>query len=329
MAILKSAEVFMCRIGLILLSMWDVTLASGRAKPFPLFLQARSDFDNLRATRTHPVPAPHQVAQLSRGLPVQLDATQEWDVDRYQQQHNFVWEYGSSLVDLVFSEQGNANDNNLRILDVGCGSGELTAQLAKRASHVTGLDSDPQMIQKASQQFPNLKFVCTDARDFDLGEASFDVIFSNAALHWVPPDDVDKAMACIGRALKPGGLLVVELGGKGNVQSVVAAVQQEIDVLSPWYFPSIADFTTRLERVAGIETTTACLFDRPTTLRNGREGLKNWLRMFGNAFWKDLPPEMDLEDVLARIENQVRSTLWDGESWIADYRRLRVMGRKL
>lgn len=250
-------------------------------------------------------------------------------MDRYQRQHKFVWEYGSSLVDLVFSEESDIPDN-AKILDVGCGSGELAAQLAQRGGHdVTGIDSDLRMIQKASEQFPDLTFHCADVRDFDLGEdASFDVIFSNAALHWVPPHDVDRALGCIGRALKPGGLLVVEFGGRGNVQSVVTAIEQETHVPSPWYFPGIADFTTRLELVAGIETTTASLFDRPTTLSDGGNGLKNWLRMFGNVFWKDLPPETDLEDTLTRIENRVRSNLWDGESWIADYRRLRVVGRK-
>lgn len=254
----------------------------------------------------------------------------QWDVDRYQQQHSFVWEYGSSLVDLVFADESTTTNKNLRVLDVGCGSGELTAQLAERCQ-VTGLDADPQMVQTASQQFPHVKFVQADVRDFDLGEATFDVIFSNAALHWVPPAEVDQAVASLSRALRPGGTLVVEFGGHGNVQSIVQAVEKSLEGAScPWYFPTIADFTTRLERVGGIETTMAQLYDRPTPLTDGPDGLQNWLRMFGNVFWQDLAiDETELKAILDNVEDQVRPVLWDGETWKADYRRLRVVGRKL
>ena len=115
------------------------------------------------------------------------------------------------------------------------------------------------------------------------------------------------------------------------MQFIVEAVQEQLEgVPSPWYFPSIADFTTRLERVAGIETTMAHLYDRPTPLMDGPDGLKNWLRMFGNVFWQDLPPDAgNLDETLQNVEDQVRHALWDGTTWQADYRRLRVVGRKL
>jgi SAM-dependent methyltransferase len=78
-----------------------------------------------------------------------------------------------------------------------------------------------------------------------------DVVFPNAALHWIPPHDVDRAVASMAAVLKPGGRFIVGFGGKGNVDSIVRATLQVLnfpEIASPWYFPSIADFTSILER---------------------------------------------------------------------------------
>lgn len=259
----------------------------------------------------------------------------KWDVDRYQQQHSFVWEYGSSLIDLVLDGEDSEDAISLpspRVLDVGCGSGELTAQLAKRGCRAVGMDADPAMVQRAREQFKlqeDVDFFQADVRDFSVSEP-YDVLFSNAALHWVPPIDVDRAFGCLSHALKPGGKLVVEFGGQGNVETIVQAVRDcsAGRVESPWYFPSMGDVSTRLE-AAGIEVTAALLYDRPTPLEAGPDGLANWLRMFGQAFWEQLPATTTVESVLADVSEKCRSQLWDGKQWKADYRRIRVVGRKL
>jgi SAM-dependent methyltransferase len=152
------------------------------------------------------------------------------------------------------------------------------------------------------------------------------VVFSNAALHWIPPNDVDRAVASMAAALKPSGRFIVEFGGKDNVKSIVRATLQVLDLqksASPWYFPSIANFTSILER-HDIEVTTALLFDRPVVLE---DGLSNWLRMFGNKFFKDLSQD-EVERVLVQIHDKLRPFLFDGEQWTADCRRIRVVGRK-
>jgi SAM-dependent methyltransferase len=152
-----------------------------------------------------------------------------------------------------------------------------------------GMDADPAMVTQARKQFPEQTFIQKDVRNFELDEP-VDVVFSNAALHWIPPCDVDRAVASMAAALKPGGRFIVEFGGKDNVELIVRATLQVLDLpesASPWYFPSIANFTSILER-HDMGVTTALLFDRPTPLEEGEDGLSNWLRMFGNKFFQDL-----------------------------------------
>ena len=252
-----------------------------------------------------------------------------WDVARYQGQHSFVWEYGASLLDLVDLKPGE------RLLDVGCGSGERTQALAERQplAHCFGLDADPAMIRTAKEQYSSsgllVSFYQGDVRcDIPMEDGPYDVVFSNAALHWVP--QAEQAVASISQALKPGGRLIVEFGGKGNVDKIVTATNRALQLdppHNPWYFPSIAQYTTLLEK-HGIEVTSAALFDRPTPLEQGDQGLRNWILMFGNAFFQDMPQERK-EQLLAAIEDDLRSDLFDGTKWVADYRRIRIVGKKL
>ena len=197
-----------------------------------------------------------------------------------------------------------------------------------------GFDSDPSMVAKAQQQFPHLDFFQADVRNFALDDnvayEPFDALFSNAALHWVPVQDAERAVAAMSKTLKIGGRLVVEFGGKGNVQTIVQAAQGVIlGTQSPWYFPSISEYSTLLES-HGIEVTSAILYDRPTPLENGGEGMRNWIQCFGNAFFEGLSKE-EQEEALERIDTYLRQTsLHDAENdcWIADYRRIRIMGKR-
>ena len=261
-------------------------------------------------------------------------------MDRYQQQHSFVWEYGSSLVDLAQPQPGE------RILDVGCGSGELTAALAERSGRrvVMGMDFDAQMVQQAQAQYPNLTFWQGNAANFTLPRDSSDnkndddddtrvnVIFSNAALHWV--QDAEAAVQCMARALQPGGRFVVEFGGKGNVQHIVRACQDVraerhgVTCPNPWYFPSIAEYTTLLER-HGIQVTRAELYDRPTLLQDGKNGLSNWIRMFGSQFLQGLESKDEIDEFLSLVSSRLEDKLFNGEQWTADYRRIRIIGKKV
>lgn len=244
-----------------------------------------------------------------------------WNPGLYDASHSFVWKLGAALIELLAPQHGE------RILDLGCGTGHLTAQIAASGAEVVGIDSSAEMIAQARQAYPALPFEVADARSFSLPGA-FDAVFSNAVLHWVkqPEAAIDRIRA----ALTPGGRFVAEFGGKGNTRQMVEALLQQgaafgiHDYETPWYYPGIADYSSLLER-HGFEVTFATLFDRPTPLE-GEEGLRNWFRMFAGSLLARLPAE-DCERFLAGLETELRPALFRDGTWFADYRRLRIIAR--
>jgi trans-aconitate 2-methyltransferase len=133
----------------------------------------------------------------------------------YQSSHSFVWEFGRDLVQLLAPEPGD------RILDIGCGTGQLTETIARSGAEVLGVDRSAEMIAQARSNYPALAFEIGDAAALPY-TAEFDAVFSNAVLHWVK--DARGAVAGVARALKPGGRFVAEFGGRGNVRRLVEAV---------------------------------------------------------------------------------------------------------
>lgn len=245
---------------------------------------------------------------------------QIWNPDLYQDKHNFVWRNAQGLVELLAPQPGET------VVDLGCGTGHLTHAIAASGANVLGIDADPAMISTAQQQFPHLRFRVDDACTFRLG-APVDAVFSNATLHWVP--EVDRAIACIRAALKPGGRFVAEFGGHGNVATILRAIHTARQQLgfrtsdaTPWFFPTIGEYATRLERY-GFEVQFATLRDRPTPLE-GNNGLENWLRMFAGRFFADLTKAQQAECVSATIAI-ARPVLHHNDQWFADYRRIRLV----
>ncbi len=240
-----------------------------------------------------------------------------WDAARYQDQHSFVWRFGANLLELLNPQPGE------RILDIGCGTGQLTAEIARSGAVVTGLDKSPEMLAEARKNYPDLTFVAGDAASFRVSDP-FDAVFSNAALHWVK--DAEGAVKSIAQALRPGGRFVAEFGGKGNIAAVQTALRvvfgPAADERSPWYYPSIGEYAPLLER-HGFEVRDASLFDRPTPLE-GEDGLACWLRMFGGAYLGELAPER-ADEVVHRLVEHLRPTLYRDGVWTVDYRRLRLV----
>ena len=246
-----------------------------------------------------------------------------WDPERYERDGGFVWRYGHDLVKLLGPRPGE------RVLDAGCGTGQLTARIAESGADVVGIDNSPEMVDTAGRNYPTLRFEIADVRDMPY-RCEFDAVFSNAVLHWVMPPEA--AVEAIRRALKPGGRFVAELGGQGNIEAIIEAVRwarrgnQGPQLGDTFFFPSDAEYASMLES-HGFDVEQADLFERPTPLDGGEEGLRLWLDTFAGGLLDGLSSEARAE-VVDRVENRLRPRLHRAGRWTADYVRLRVVARR-
>ena len=249
-------------------------------------------------------------------------ADQHWDPDRYARNARFVSDLGAPVVELAEIVPGE------RVLDLGCGDGALTIKLQEAGADVVGIDASEHQIAAAKALGLDARVMDGHALEF---EDEFDVVFSNATLHWLSrnPDGVVEGVA---RSLKTGGRFVGEKGGFGNVAAVRAAIgdslaKRGVDARrhDPWYFPTVGDYCARLER-GGFLVTHALLIERPTPLPGS---LEDWLDTFAEPFLKALPtaarPSVRAE-IATAAEHVLR--LEDG-TWFVDYVRLRFRAIKV
>lgn len=247
-----------------------------------------------------------------------------WNTELYNQKHNFVTQYGESVVELLNPQP------NETILDLGCGSGELTARIASNCAQAIGCDAAATMIATAQQKFPEIKFICHNAElPLPIEANSLDAVFSNAALHWMI--NASAVIKNIYTVLKPEGRFVFEMGGHGNVAGVLSAIQKAADDFGLGnlplinFYPSIGEYASLLEH-SGFSVNFATRFERPTLLE-GEHGLANWVVMFRNNVLNQLTSQQQ-EIFLAAVENHGRTRLYKDNQWIADYVRLRMVAYK-
>jgi len=206
-----------------------------------------------------------------------------------------------------------------RVLDVGCGDGKVSAEIARvvpRGS-VMGVDASAEMIAFAREKFPparisNLKFEIADARKIG-GSAGgvaatrpFDLVFSNAALHWV--DDHEAILRGAAAVLKPGGRLVVSCGGKGNAHDVFLALRPEMRrqrwreffrrMPLPYFFYAPGDYEKWLPKF-GFKIHALKLAPKDATYA-GADGFATWLRATWLPFVQRVPEDRR-EDFIAAV----------------------------
>jgi trans-aconitate 2-methyltransferase len=248
-----------------------------------------------------------------------------WNTSLYNKKHDFVFKYGEYLVQMLTPQEGE------RILDVGCGTGYLTNLIAASGALVTGMDNSIDMIAKARNEYPHLPFRLASVTDFDFNEP-FDALFSNAVLHWVT--DKEQAVKNMYNNLKPGGRLVLEMGGKGNVETIIQALRKALinhgykqqATRELWYFPSLSEYTGLLEK-QGFRVTYAAHYNRETELKDTQQGIKDWVHMFGGAFLEGIEP-VAIDKILDEVQETLRQTQFRNQKWYADYKRLRVVAIK-
>lgn len=249
-----------------------------------------------------------------------MATAQRWLPDRYAANARFVADLGEPLLALLAPLPGE------RILDLGCGDGALTEKVAAAGAIVVGVDSSAEQIAAARAR--GLDAHVADGQSLAFEEA-FDAILTNAALHWMK--DADAVIDGMWRALKPGGRLIGEMGGEGNIAHIRAALVAALDrrgldgrSFLPWYFPGPGEYRARLES-RGFTVDRIALIPRPTPLPGDISG---WFETFGEGFLMAVLPE-ERAALVDELREALRPALQDETGlWTADYVRLRFVARK-
>ncbi|MCH4171658.1 MAG: methyltransferase domain-containing protein [Lactobacillus sp.] len=244
-----------------------------------------------------------------------------WDAEEYDHDHGFVAKYGENL--LQFVPDCNA------ILDIGSGTGELTRLLTHKATFVRGIDSSWEMVKQAKLQFPQLDVMQANILTYEDAHR-YDVVFSNAVFHWIPPKDQNLLLAQITKLMQPNGLLIAEFGGAYNIEYICDAFKHSLAHYGlrsslNFFFPHAKPYQELLEQ-HGFEVKRLSHYYRPTQLADGHHGLANWLRQF---FATDLDPlpEVVQKAIIDNTYAQLAPILWKDGYWQADYWRMQVVAQ--
>ena len=246
---------------------------------------------------------------------------QSWNPVVYAQTGAFVPALGAGVFEWLNARSGE------RILDLGCGDGQLTAKIAELGAEVVGVDASPEMVEGARQRGLDARVCNAEALPF---AAEFDAVFSNAALHWVRNQDA--MLSSVMHALKPGGRFVAEMGGHGNIAAIQVALaavlarhgpSREFSAEQMNYFPTPSSYRARLER-HGFFVEEIQLIPRPTPLP---AGMHAWLTTFRRGVLEALPEsyrQVVIDETVALLEPVLRD---EEGNWTGDYVRLRFIAR--
>ena len=221
-----------------------------------------------------------------------------WDAKDYAKNSQNQFQWAKELIPKL-KLQGTES-----LLDIGCGDGKITAEIAKALPNgkVVGIDSSPEMITLAKTSFPieqcpNVTFKVIDARNIPFQE-EFDIAFSNAALHWII--DQKAVLKGVQRSLKPHGRILFQMAGKGNAKAVLSLFD-ELLVLPQWrcYFEGFTfpyaflnpkEYKQLLVQ-AGLKPVRVELFPRDMKFPSA-EGLTGWVRTTWLPFTERIPIQL-------------------------------------
>jgi len=250
------------------------------------------------------------------------NAGYNWNAQDYAKNSANQFQWAKELIPKL-KIQGNE-----ALLDIGCGDGKITAELARCLPHgrAVGVDSSEKMINLAKssfpqKEFPNLCFHVMDARKLTF-QSEFDVAFSNAALHWIV--DQKAVLAGVQRSLKPSGRLLFQMAGKGNAKDIIGIID-ELAAVEPWkgFFNKMAfpygfydaeEYRTFL-RQAGLVAERVELF--PKDMKHvGAEGLAGWVRTTWLPFTDKLLAELRPKFVELIVNSYLKTHPADAEGTV-------------
>jgi trans-aconitate 2-methyltransferase len=254
-----------------------------------------------------------------------------WDALTYDKvSSNVQLEWGRKLI-----EQRMWIGNEI-VMDAGAGSGNLTKFLVDKVPHgqIYAIDADPNMVEQAKSNlsaYRNVRVIHSSMEHVNL-PTKVDVIFSNAALHWVL--DQEGVFSHFWQLLKPNGELLIEYGGHGNVERAVRVISKLMEFSQfkehfvnwkqSWYFPK-ADEIERLLENAKFRDIQINLSKRTTSFSDRDEFAIFVKTVIMKPFLGYLPDRAKKEQFLDAFLKEIELSGW---KWSLDYVRLGIFARK-
>ena len=258
-----------------------------------------------------------------------------WDAEDYGRSSSAQHVWARELIAKLRLERGES------VLDIGCGDGKVTTEIAALVPNgrVVGIDNSPEMVDFATRSFSgesahNLLFFLRDAGEMDFTE-EFDVVFSNATLHWVI--DHRPVLRGICRALRPGGRVLLQMGGRGNAAEILVVMDglpadpkwQRCfpEPVNPYAFYGPEEYAGWLIE-AGLTPVRLELLAKDMA-QPGKDGLASWVRTTWLPYTQRVPEEMRDEFVADIVERYAQSHPPDSDGLLhVQMVRLEVEARK-
>jgi trans-aconitate 2-methyltransferase len=250
----------------------------------------------------------------------------DWDASRYHRLSDPQVAWGRAVLKRLDPNPGE------RILDLGCGTGRLTREIAGQPGiRVVGLDRSAAMVAETAGQPGRRMLVRADGAALPFVSA-FDAVFSAATFHWIL--DHDRLFASVHTALKAGGRLVAQCGGEGNLRRLIGRTHRLMAEpryascfgtwSDPWIFAGVAETRARLER-AGYTDIDVSIEDAPTTLP-GHEAFADFISCVCVRYHVDRLPADVRASFVGALTDQAAT---DDPAYTLDYQRLNIHARKV
>ncbi len=259
----------------------------------------------------------------------------KWDPASYEKNSSAQQKWAREVLSKI-SIRGNEN-----VLDIGCGDGKITAEIAPLVPNgsVLGIDNSREMIDFARSKFqgpiyPNLSFSYGDASDLKYS-GEFDLVVSFACLHWIK--DHMPVLEGIERSLKPGGGVFLQFGGKGNAVGIIEAVEELISCQKwskyfeefqfPYNFFGPDEYRGWLEQT-GLKAARVELIPKDM-VQPGREGLASWVSTTWLPYLERVPDDIRWDFIYEITDAYISSHPVDADGLVhVEMKRLEVEARK-